>query len=110
MSITVDAYRIDIDDRIVLSENLTQANVRQYLAAQGFIGAGGGRFFINGVDTTTEGVDVVRELAAAHGQPPAASTHVDRATGTRPTSRACRRRRSLRPSTRRRRCSIASTC
>jgi iron complex outermembrane receptor protein len=59
VSLTVDAYRIDIDDRIVLSENLTQANVRQYLTAQGFIGSGGGRFFINGVDTTTEGVDVV---------------------------------------------------
>ena len=59
VNITVDAYRIDIDDRIVLSENLTQANVRQYLVSQGFIGAGGGRFFINGVDTTTEGVDVV---------------------------------------------------
>jgi iron complex outermembrane receptor protein len=59
LSITVDAYRIDIDDRIVLSENLTQDNVRDYLTAQGFIGIGGGRFFINGVDTETKGVDVV---------------------------------------------------
>lgn len=59
MTITVDAYRIDIDDRIVLSENLTQQNVRDFLTAQGFIGIGGGRFFINGVDTETEGVDVV---------------------------------------------------
>ncbi|MFN7784608.1 MAG: TonB-dependent receptor plug domain-containing protein [Lysobacterales bacterium] len=59
VSLTVDAYRIDIDDRIVLSENLTAANVRQYLTSQGFIGIGGGRFFINGVDTETQGVDVV---------------------------------------------------
>ncbi len=59
VSVTVDAYRIDIDDRIILSENLTQANVRDYIARQGFIGVGGGRFFINGVDTTTKGVDVV---------------------------------------------------
>lgn len=59
VSITIDGYRIDIDDRIVLSENLTQANVRQYLSSQGFIGIGGGRFFINGVDTETQGVDVV---------------------------------------------------
>jgi iron complex outermembrane receptor protein len=59
LTITVDAYRIDIDDRIVLSENLTQANVRQYLVDQGFIGVGGGRFFINGVETETEGVDIV---------------------------------------------------
>jgi len=59
VSITVDAYRIDIDDRIVLSENLTQANVRDYLESLGFIGIGGGRFFINGVDTETKGLDVV---------------------------------------------------
>lgn len=58
-SITVDAYRIDIDDRIVLSENLTQANVRAYLQSLGFIGVGGGRFFINGVNTETRGVDIV---------------------------------------------------
>jgi iron complex outermembrane recepter protein len=59
VSITVDAYRIDIDNRIVLSENLTQANVRAFLTSQGFIGIGGGRFFINGVDTETRGVDLV---------------------------------------------------
>lgn len=59
LRITIDAYRIDIDDRIVLSENLTQANVRDYLQSLGFVGIGGGRFFINGVDTETEGVDLV---------------------------------------------------
>jgi iron complex outermembrane receptor protein len=59
VDITIDAYRIDIDDRIVLSENLTSAAVRQFLTDQGFVGVGGGRFFINGVDTKTEGVDVV---------------------------------------------------
>jgi iron complex outermembrane receptor protein len=59
LSLTIDAYRIDIDDRIVLSENLTQTNVRQLLTSLGFTGIGGGRFFINGVDTETEGVDVV---------------------------------------------------
>jgi iron complex outermembrane receptor protein len=58
-TLTIDAYRIDIDDRIVLSENLTQSNVRDYLQGLGFIGVGGGRFFINGVDTETSGVDVV---------------------------------------------------
>jgi len=59
LSLTIDAYRIDIENRIVLSENLVAPNVRAYLEAQGFIGAGGGRFFINGVDTETQGVDVV---------------------------------------------------
>jgi iron complex outermembrane receptor protein len=59
VTLTIDTYRIDIDDRIVLSENLTQDNVRAYLESQGFIGIGGGRFFINGVDTETSGIDVV---------------------------------------------------
>jgi iron complex outermembrane recepter protein len=59
LDLTIDAYRIDIDDRIVLSENLVSAQVSQFLATQGFPGLGGGRFFINGVDTRTEGVDLV---------------------------------------------------
>lgn len=58
-NMTIDAYRIDVNNRIVLSENLTAQNVRDYLTAQGFVGAGGGRFFINGVDTETQGVDLV---------------------------------------------------
>ncbi len=58
-SLTLDAYRIKVRDRIVLSENLTQDDVRNFLVAQGFIGVGGGRFFINGVNTTTQGLDVV---------------------------------------------------
>jgi iron complex outermembrane receptor protein len=58
-SLTIDAYRIDVTDRIILSENLTSAAVRNYITAQGFTGVGGGRFFINGVDTRTEGVDIV---------------------------------------------------
>jgi iron complex outermembrane receptor protein len=59
LTLTIDAYRIDIDDRIVLSENLTSTDVVDYLASLGFVGIGGGRFFINGVDTETEGVDIV---------------------------------------------------
>ncbi len=64
LDVTIDAYRIDIDNRIVLSENLgtsTSASdiaVRNFLAGQGLAGAAG-RFFINGVDTETQGVDVV---------------------------------------------------
>ena len=59
VSLTVDAYQINVRDRIVLSENLTSAAVRNYITSQGFIGVGGGRFFINGVETRTKGVDVV---------------------------------------------------
>lgn len=57
--ITVDAYQIKIKDRIVLSENLTSAAVRNYLTTHGFPDIGGGRYFTNAIDTTTKGVDVV---------------------------------------------------
>ena len=62
-NLTIDAYRIDVEDRIVLSENLTAPNVRAFLVSQGFIGAGGGRFFLNGVDTETTGVDIIANYA-----------------------------------------------
>jgi iron complex outermembrane receptor protein len=62
-NLTVDAYMIEVTDRIVLSENLTAANVRTFLQSQGFIGSGGGRFFLNGVDTETTGVDVIANYA-----------------------------------------------
>ncbi len=59
LSFTIDAYRIELDDRIILSENLTGAAVRTFLAAQGFPGTDGGRYFTNAVDTTTDGIDAV---------------------------------------------------
>jgi iron complex outermembrane receptor protein len=66
-SLTIDAYQINIDDRIVLSENLNQANVRAFLTSRGFIGIGGARFFINGVDTETQGVDIVASIPFQSG-------------------------------------------
>ncbi|HVF93658.1 MAG TPA: TonB-dependent receptor [Sphingomonas sp.] len=67
-NITADYFRIKIADRIVLTENLgasgagtTAQNtaVKAILDANGFQSVGAARFFINGLDTTTEGVDVV---------------------------------------------------
>lgn len=57
--ITVDAYQIDVDDRITLSENLTGPAVVAFLVARGFPGVTGGRYFTNAVDTRTRGIDVV---------------------------------------------------
>lgn len=66
LSLTVDYFRIDIDDRVVLTENLgasgtpaQNAAVQAVLAAAGFTSISGARFFINGLDTRTRGVDVV---------------------------------------------------
>ncbi len=55
--VTVDGYHIDLNNRIVLSENITgTAQITSLLAPYGVTSA---RFFINGVDSTTDGVDVV---------------------------------------------------
>jgi iron complex outermembrane receptor protein len=65
--ITIDAYRIELEDRITLSENLTSAAVRDYLNANGFPGVGGGRYFTNAIDTTTDGIDVIGTYGWALG-------------------------------------------
>jgi iron complex outermembrane receptor protein len=70
--LTIDAYRIEIDNRIVLSENLPNTNTPTDTAAaiatilQPF-GVSAARFFINGVDTTTKGVDIVGRYHADVG-------------------------------------------
>jgi iron complex outermembrane receptor protein len=68
LTFTIDYYRIDIDNRIVLTENLgaagagtaaVNAAVKALLDANGFQSVGAARFFINGLDTRTRGVDAV---------------------------------------------------
>jgi iron complex outermembrane receptor protein len=68
LTLTADFYAIKIKDRIVLTENLGAAGsgtaaqnaaVKAVLDANGFNSVGAARFFINGLDTTTRGVDVV---------------------------------------------------
>ena len=57
--VTVDAYQIDVDDRIALSSNLTGDAVRTLLESRGIFGVNGGRYFTNAIDTRTRGIDVV---------------------------------------------------
>jgi iron complex outermembrane receptor protein len=55
----VDAYYIKITDRIVLSDILQQSNVIALFTSGGVTGIGGVRFFTNGVDSETKGVEAV---------------------------------------------------
>ena len=57
--ITIDAFSIDIEDQIFLSENLGGPAVAAVLADAGVDGVGLVRFFQNGIETETRGVDVV---------------------------------------------------
>jgi iron complex outermembrane receptor protein len=68
LTLTADVYQIDIDDRIVLTENLGAAGtgsqavrdaVAAVLNANGFQSVGAARFFVNGLDTRTRGIDVI---------------------------------------------------
>ena len=80
LNVTVDAYQVDIDDRIVVTENLTAIRnpdrtpctnppttsctatgnaIATILNNAGFPFVDAARFFVNGVDTRTRGVDFV---------------------------------------------------
>jgi len=55
-NLSVDFYQIKIDDRIVLSNNLSGAQIESLLASTGATRA---RFFLNAINSTTQGVDIV---------------------------------------------------
>ncbi|QSX33276.1 TonB-dependent receptor [Shewanella avicenniae] len=59
LTITLDSYQIDIDDRIVLSSSLRASDSDVVGAALAGTNAESARFFINAVDTRTRGVDLV---------------------------------------------------
>ena len=69
--ITIDAYKIDIKDRIIYTGNLGNDPfgdpVPELQDLFGLYGASTGRFFTNAVDTETFGVDVVADYTAALG-------------------------------------------
>jgi len=69
LNVTVDVYQVSIDDRIVVTDNLTAnraatatnpgLRIGQILDAAGFTATNAARFFVNGVDTRTRGLDAV---------------------------------------------------
>ncbi len=70
--LTVDAYQIAVDDRIVKTEFLgTAANggaaIRAILVANGIDDVDSAQFFANAIDTRTRGIDVVTEYTLRTG-------------------------------------------
>ncbi len=57
--LTVDAYKITIEDQIVLSELINRSFSPQVAGLLDPLGVQAARFFLNGVTTETEGVDIV---------------------------------------------------
>jgi iron complex outermembrane receptor protein len=58
LTLSLDAFRIDIDDRIILSESLSGAAVTAILQRAGIANASQVRFFTNAADTRTEGYEL----------------------------------------------------
>jgi len=58
-SITVDAYQIDIDDRIILSGSFGDGGDPELAALFRAASAGSARFLVNAIDTRTQGIDIV---------------------------------------------------
>ncbi|MGE0595419.1 MAG: TonB-dependent receptor plug domain-containing protein [Hyphomonadaceae bacterium] len=60
LTVTVDAFRIEIDDRIALSERIEGGTLEDFIFDNfGVANVAAVNFFTNAVDTRTEGVDVV---------------------------------------------------
>lgn len=57
LTLSLDVFRIDIDDRIILSESLSGATVSAILQRAGITNASQVRFFTNAADTRTEGYE-----------------------------------------------------
>ncbi|QYK00409.1 TonB-dependent receptor plug domain-containing protein [Shewanella psychrotolerans] len=59
LALTLDAYQITVDDRIILSSSVTADDSPSVAQALAGTNAESARFFINAVDTRTRGVDLV---------------------------------------------------
>jgi iron complex outermembrane receptor protein len=60
-SLAIDAYNIIVEDRISVSENFTGSGMVAFFNERG-IPASGGRYFFNGINTETNGLDVVATM------------------------------------------------
>lgn len=67
LTITLDYYNIDIEDRIVVSNRLGFGLSDSLTSALLASGAGAGQFFLNGADTETDGFDIVATYGLSLG-------------------------------------------
>ncbi|MDE1916291.1 MAG: TonB-dependent receptor [Sphingomonadales bacterium] len=59
LDLTVDGYLIKVRDALALSENISTSSSAQVAAILNAYGVSQARFFINGVHTTTQGIDAI---------------------------------------------------
>jgi iron complex outermembrane receptor protein len=66
-TVTVDVFRVRINDRILLGATFDDSVTLALLAANGFNDVGGIQYFTNGLDTRTQGLDLSATLRAPAG-------------------------------------------
>jgi iron complex outermembrane receptor protein len=66
LTLTADYYRVEIDDRIILSGLLDEQPVVDLLAGAG-LAVGGAQFFTNAIDTRTQGFDFTANFLTPAG-------------------------------------------
>lgn len=59
LTATLDAYQINVDDRIILSGSIDKESSPEIAAILAGTNADSARFFVNGLDTQTQGLDLV---------------------------------------------------
>lgn len=66
-TITLDYFHIDIDDRVLLGATFDDDTTQAILQRNGFDDIGGVQYFTNGLDTRTQGVDLIAALRLPAG-------------------------------------------
>jgi hypothetical protein len=64
LTFTLDAFHIEINDRILLGATFDDDTTLAILARNGYTGVGGVQYFTNGLDTKTQGIDLAANWRA----------------------------------------------
>lgn len=68
LELTVDAYQIDIKDRIILTNNFTAGNDANLATQLTAVGANTANFFTNAIDTRSRGLEAVASYGTSVGK------------------------------------------
>ena len=67
LTLAVDVYQIDVDDRILLGATFDDSTTARILTNAGYTSISGVQYFSNGLDTRTRGVDVTADYRVEFG-------------------------------------------
>lgn len=68
LDLTVDGYLINIDNRVILTNSFKASNSAEIAAILARANASSATFFVNAIDTKTQGVDVILTYKASLGK------------------------------------------